>query len=292
MEAYSFLNAATVEEALALLETYGAEARVICGGTDTMVRLHLGRCPACTFVNIRDIEALRYIREEGDGLIHIGAGTRIDALAHSTLLMEQAPALFQAANVFADPTIRHSATVGGNIGNASPSADTVPGLLSFAAEVVIEKRGGKRVLPVEEFFTGVGRTALQPGELVTEVRFAPHPHSAFVKVGLRSAMAISVVNIAASVELDGEGCMQQVRVAVGAVAPTPVRARHAEQLLRGKRPEPAVIRAAMEAVQEDIHPITDVRASEAYRRMVTANMLRRVVLKACGICENEGGSEA
>lgn len=284
---YQFITAASVPHALELLERYGQDARVICGGTDLMVRLHLKRLPECVFINVRNLEELRYIREE-DGLVCIGAGTTLSTLENSLLLLGKAPALFQAAQVFADPNVRHSATVGGNIGNASPSADSAPPLLAFDGQVVIARREGRRVLPIREFFTGVGRTALEPGELVTEVRFKPNPDSAFVKVGLRNAMAISVVNIAASVDLAQDGTMKDVRIAVGAVAPTPVRAVCAENCLRGKRPEEVVIRQAMDAIQTDIKPITDVRASERYRRIVAENMMRRVVLKACGICENEG----
>lgn len=287
---YQFITARSIPHALELLDQHGQAARVVCGGTDLMVRLHLKRLSECVFINIRELEELRYIREE-DGLIRIGAGTTLGALENSLLLLDKAPALFQAAQVFADPNVRHSATVGGNICNASPSADSAPSLLAFDAQVVIARKGGQRTLPVREFFTGVGRTALDPGEMVTEVRFRCNPNSAFVKVGLRSAMAISVVNIAASVDLTEDSVMQDVRIAVGAVAPTPVRAGRAEDCLRGKRPEEAVIRAAMDAVQADIKPITDVRASEQYRRIVTGNMMRRVVLKACGICENEGGAE-
>lgn len=287
---YQFITAGSVPHALELLAQHGQAARVVCGGTDLMVRLHLKRLPECVFINIRELEELRYIREE-DGWICIGAGTTLGTLENSLLLMDKAPALFQAAQVFADPNVRHSATVGGNIGNASPSADSAPSLLAFDAQVVIAREDGQRTLPIREFFTGVGRTALNPGELVTQVRFRPNPNSAFVKVGLRSAMAISVVNIAASVDLAQDGTMRDVRIAVGAVAPTPVRAGHAEDCLRGKRPEEAVIRRAMDAIQMDIKPITDVRASEQYRRIVTENMMRRVVRKACGICENEEGSD-
>lgn len=286
---YQFLTATSVSHALELLSLHKETARIVCGGTDTMVRLHLGRCPVCTFINIRNLDKLRYIHEE-DGVIRIGACTTLSTIADSLLLMEKAPALFQAANVFADPNVRHSGTLGGNIGNASPSADSAPSLLAFDAEVVIERLGGKRVLPITEFFKGVGKTALEPDELVTEVRFPVNPNSAFVKVGLRSAMAISVVNVAASVELGEDGTIENTRIGIGAVAPTPIRARQAEACLIGHKPEESAIRAAMDALQKDIHPITDVRASEEYRRIVSENMMRRVVLKACGICESEEGA--
>ena len=287
---YQFITARSLTHALELLEQHGQAARIVCGGTDVMVRLHLKRLPECVFINIRELEELRYIREE-DGWIRIGAGTALGTLEHSTLLLDKAPALFQAAQVFADPNVRHSATVGGNICNASPSADSAPSLLAFDAQVVIARKDGQRVLPIRDFFTGVGRTALRPGEMAVEIRFRPNPNSAFVKVGLRSAMAISVVNIAASADLGQGGVMKDVRIAVGAVAPTPIRADHAEGCLRGKRPDKAAIREAMDAIQMDIKPITDVRASEEYRRIVTENMLRRVVRKACGICENEEGAD-
>lgn len=286
MDEYRFLTAANVKNALELLDALGAEGRIVNGGTDTMVRIHLGRCPICTFVNIRDLDELKYIRQEGEEIV-IGAGTTIHTLSQSQLLLEKAPALFLAANVFADPTTRHSATIGGNIGNASPSADTAPSLLVFDATIVIESLKGKRTVPATAFFTGVGRTVVQPGEMVTEIRFHANPNSAFYKLGLRGAMAISLVNIAVAVDLDKKGIMKDVRIALGAVAPTPVRAAHAEAILRGSRPEKELIKQAMEALQEDIHPITDVRASAEYRRLVSSNLMRRVLRKACGICENE-----
>ena len=287
MGEFHYVNAQTLTQALDLLWEHKDEhVRPAAGTTNIMVEIHLQKYCAGLFVNIRDLDELKYIKME-DGLIHIGAGTSISELADSQLLMQYAPALFQAANHFADPTIRHSATIGGNLATASPSADTAPSLLAFDATLTLEHKYGKRTVAARDFFLGVGKTVLKPEELITDIAFPPAEHSAFYKLGLRTAMAISVVNLAAQVTCGEDGTMQKVAVALGSVAPKPVRAAHAEQALIGQKPTAEVLERAMDALLEDISPITDIRASGEYRRLAARNLLRKVIRKCCGICEGE-----
>ena len=287
MEEFRYVNAQDVSQALDLLwEHRGEGVRAAAGTTNIMVEIHLGKCKGGILVNIRDLQELKYIRME-NGMIHIGAGTTIAELADSQLLMQHAPALFQAANTFADPTVRHSATIGGNLATASPSADTAPSLLAFDAVLTLRDKNGSRVVPIQEFFLGVGKTVLNPEELITDIAFPPAENSAFYKLGLRTAMAISVVNLAARVECKADGTIKKAAVALGSVAPKPVRAAHAEQVLTGEKPTDETMKQAMEALQHDISPITDLRASGEYRQLVAGNLLRKVVWKCCGICEGE-----
>ncbi len=287
MGEFKSYNAKSLDDALELLQQHKDTARIICGGTDTMVRLHLGRLAApVTFINVRDIKELSYIKCS-NGRVQIGANTTMHKIAMSDVIRENATALFLAANDFADPTIRNSASIAGNLGNASPSADSAPPLLVYCADVIIQKKGGSRSVPINEFFTGVGKTVLEPGEMITSVEFDANPNASFYKLGLRNSMAISLVNIAAAVNMESDGTIANIAVGVGAVAPTPVRAKNAEAVLKGKKLTPELMQEAMQAINNDISPITDVRGSAEYRRLVAGNLLRKVVYKACGICENE-----
>ncbi|MCR4962804.1 MAG: xanthine dehydrogenase family protein subunit M [Firmicutes bacterium] len=290
MKNFEFIKAPDVKAALALLDKEKDHAYLVAGSTNAMVDIRAGKVNDRTLIGIRDIDALSGIKFSR-GKITIGAGTTISEIANSALLAKKAPALFQAANDFADPTTRNSATIGGNIANASPAADTAPPLLALKAEVIIAKKGSKRRVPMEDFFLGVNKTVLEKDELILAVEFSANPHSAFYKVGLRNAMAISVVTAAASVRKDRDGKITDVAIALGSVAPKPVRAYNAEKAVLGKKLDDKVIADLMKAVAKDISPIDDVRASAEYRKDVAPVIVKRVLCKSCGICANEGGTK-
>jgi carbon-monoxide dehydrogenase medium subunit len=229
-----------------------------------------------TLVSIRDIKELRGVTEK-DSHIRIGSLTSVAEIAASELIRELAPALWMAANAFADPTTRNSATIGGNIACSSPAADTAPPLLALSAEVILAKKGGQRRVALDHFFTGVNKNVMEPNELIEAFEFRALPKSGFYKLGLRNAMAISIATAAAGVELDGEGRFKAVRVAMGSVAPTPVRCVNAERALTGRRPERDAFDLLAAALDEDISPIDDIRASEAYRRSVAPVCVRRAI---------------
>ena len=287
MKNFEFVKAPDVKAALALLDKEKDNAYLVAGSTNAMVDIRAGKVNNRTIIGISDIEALSGIKFSR-GKITIGAATTINEIADSTLLAKKAPALFLAANDFADPTTRNSATIGGNIANASPAADTAPPLLALKADIVIAKKGSKRRVAAEDFFVGVNKTVLEKDELILAVEFSANPHSAFYKLGLRNAMAISVVTAAASVRKDKDGNITDVAIALGSVAPKPIRAYNAEKAVIGKKVDDSVVEALCKAVAKDISPIDDIRATAEYRRDVAPVIVKRVFCKACGICANEG----
>ncbi len=181
------------------------------------------------------------------------------------------------------------ATIAGNIANASPAADTAPALLALEAEVVIEKKGAKRRVAAADFFTGVNKTVLAADELITAIEFKPNKQSAFLKVGLRNAMAISVVTAACAVKCGRDGIVKECAIALGSVAPKPVRAYHAEKALIGQKMDDKAIAAMTKALSQDISPINDIRSTAEYRKEVAPVIVKRCLYKSCGICANEGG---
>lgn len=273
---------ATLDEALSLLHRLQG-AKVLAGGTDLLVAMKLKGLRVDNLVSLRRLgDALRYVRHE-EGLIRIGAATTIRRLSEDPMLLERAPVLAEAASKVGSHQVRNMGTLGGNLCNASPAADTAPPLLVLDAEVAAASLGRKRSIPLIDFFVGPGETALGPDELLVEVRFRPPtvPHgAAFFKLGRKFSEDISVVNAAALVALDGGICVE-ARVALGAVAPTPLRPSEAEALLEGRRVTEGAIEAAAEAAAEVARPIGDVRASAAYRREMVKTAVSRALVDAC-----------
>lgn len=237
-----------------------------------------GRVYLLRLIDISRLKELRYIRQE-DGRIRIGPLTTHADLERSSLLWRCGRALVEAASEVACQQVRNRGTLGGNIGTASPAADTVPALVALGAEVTLCGRDGSRTLAMEDVMQGPGKTALRDDEFIAEISFpAPPPGCglSFLKVGRRNAMAISVVNVAVGLTLR-DGLIADVRVAVGAVAPTVVRAFAVEDVLLWQEPSAPLLATASEAVATEISPISDVRASAAYRRLVTPLMVRRAL---------------
>jgi len=247
------------------------DATVLCGGTDLAPQTESGaRQYTAQLLNIRRIEGLSGIEARSDE-IRIGAATTISEIRRNRLLADIAPVLVEAAEHFASEQIRNAASVGGNLCNASPAGDTTPPLLVLDASVELACwRDGAvqtRRVPLERFFVGPGKTVKLPEELLTAIVFA-RPAADFVgkfrKSGPRPALEISTVSVALGARLAG-GRLSNVRVAMGSVAPTPLRARHVEAALEGNPLDAATIAAAVAATAQDAKPIDDVRASAWYR---------------------------
>jgi carbon-monoxide dehydrogenase medium subunit len=182
------------------------------------------------------------------------------------------------------------ATLGGNLCNASPGADIACALLGLGAQVVLKKKGGERTVPLADFFTGPGATVLEPDELMTEIQMeatGDGEGSAFAKVGRRQAMTLAVLNAAARVALDEKGKCQDVIIAIGAAAPTPLRARAAEALLKGKLLTDEAVEAAAAKASEEIKPIDDVHGTAWYRRKLTKVLVARTLHEAAAIAQGE-----
>ena len=226
---FDLLRPKTIPEALAMLAEHGA-AMPVAGGTNVLVDLRAGKHQPRALVDVARLPGLRGIQRDNGHLV-IGGGTTISDLLYDPLIAEHAPALREAAAVFANPLIRNRATVGGNLADASPAADTAPPLLALDAEVELASQGGIRRVPLADFLVGVRKTLRRPDELLIAVRF-PVPSSGtvshFQKVGLRRADAISVLSAAVAVTCDADGRCTAARIALGALAPRPLRATAAE----------------------------------------------------------------
>jgi carbon-monoxide dehydrogenase medium subunit len=273
----------SLDEALALLDHHGGDARLLAGGTDLVPGMRAGRQKPGHVINIKRIEGLRRLEANGEGL-YIGALVSVADLMRSPAVRKDYPALVEAAASMAAVQIRNLATVGGNLCNASPAADLAPPLIALNAEVEIAGRQGSRWLSVMDFFEGPGRSALAEGEMLIGVR-APKPepdqHSIYLKMAPRGAMDIAVVGIAVALT-KGNGVCRQARIVMGAVGPTPLRAAKAEQTLHGQSIGAEHIRQAARLAADESRPIDDVRASAWYRKTITETLTRRALFSLIG----------
>jgi xanthine dehydrogenase iron-sulfur cluster and FAD-binding subunit A len=264
----TYLRPDHLDDLLGLLSQHAGDARLIAGGTDVLVELQRDVKPTATLLDLTAIPNLKYVREDDAGIIRIGAlATHNDVIASAVCAAHALPLALACWEVGA-PQIRTRATVAGNLVTASPANDTITPLLALDAEVVLVSVRGERVLPLSAFYTGLRRTALAPDELLREIRFPAlrnNQRGVFLKLGLRGAQAISVINIAIVVTLDGDE-VENAHVALGCVAPTVIRARSAEQFLRGKRLDARVCAHSGELAAQDASPIDDLRGTAVYRR--------------------------
>jgi aerobic carbon-monoxide dehydrogenase medium subunit len=278
---FEYLEPKTVAEAVSLLANYDGKAKIIAGGTDLMVQMRDGRISPEFVVDIGGIEGLDYIRyDERQGLT-VGALTPIRSLEKSTVLQQRIPILSQAAGQLGSVAIRNVGTIGGNLCNAAPSAETAPSLIALGGNARIVGPGGERKVPLEGFFTGPGKTALSVGELLVEIQVpppAPNTRGLYLKHGVRGTIDLAVVGVAVVIafEADGLTC-RDARIALGAVAPTPIRARSAEDLLKGKKLDDGLIHRSAKAAVGETSCISDVRASAEYRREMVEVFTRRAL---------------
>ncbi len=282
MRRFEYHEPRTLDEAIALLVRLGAEASVLAGGTDLLVEIkeHL-RWPRHV-VNVKKIPGLAALEyDERDGL-RFGALVTARAIETSPVVREKYPGLAQAARELGSIQVRHRATVVGNICRASPSADTLPPLIADDASVRIQGPSGGRTVAIGDFLAGPGKTVLAPGELVSAVVVpppAPRTGKHYIKHGRRKAMELATVGVAVALTLEGEAC-REIRIALGAVAPTPIRARAAEDALRGRPLDGGAIAAAARTAMGECRPISNVRASAAYRREMVGVLTARAIERA------------
>ena len=245
---------------------------LLAGGTDLLVRIQEGRKTSRLIDVSRLLDGPPVVRH-GDGLVCISALAPLTRVI--TELDGALPGLDASARLFASVRIRNRATIGGNLANASPAGDTIPPLVAGGATAVLEGAHGSRRVAVADLATGPGRTVVGPDEWIDRIEIPlPIGEEGFRKFGTRQADAISIVSLAWRWEKDADGKLTNVTLALGAVAPTVVRARRTEAELEGRRPEPRVVEAALAALMTDISPIDDVRASAKFRRDVAAVLLR------------------
>ncbi|NLW07855.1 MAG: xanthine dehydrogenase family protein subunit M [Clostridia bacterium] len=277
MNSFAYIKPRTKEEALSVLHELGARAKIAAGCTNVLPDIKAKKLADCVLVDISSLAELKGIKVTGE-TITLGSLVTISELLESEAVASDAAVLWQAAKVFADPLTRNRATIGGNLANASPAGDGIVPLMALGAIVTVENVNGKREIPLEDLFTGPGQNALKPDELITAVSFAraTNTKSNFIKFGLRKSMAISLVSIAVVMETNGDK-LDRIRIALGALAPTPVRAKKTEELLAGKQIGPEVLEQASELIKTEVEPITDVRASREYRLHLTGVLLKRAI---------------
>ncbi|HEY8517714.1 MAG TPA: xanthine dehydrogenase family protein subunit M [Candidatus Binatia bacterium] len=273
----------TVPEAVALLAADGEQARVLAGGTDLLVQLRAGTCPARHLIDVKRIDELARLEWDASGNLHVGAAVPCWRLTEDRRAQETFPGLVEATALIGSTQIQSRATVAGNLCNGSPAADTAPALIALGAVCVVQGPSGTREIPCESFLLAPGRTALQPGELLVEIRVpAPAPRSAdcYQRFIPRNEMDIAVVGVGASVTLGADGRCTAARIGLGAVAPTAVLATDAAAALVGTTLDDAALARAADAARAHARPISDMRAPAEYRTEVTGVLLRRVVAEA------------
>jgi carbon-monoxide dehydrogenase medium subunit len=281
MRDFELFEPRSISNLLALARRYRDSAKIIAGGTDLLVEMKRGTSAPATLISIRTVSGLKRISYRPRDGLRLGAATTIHEIETSPILREHYPVLAQAASRLGSPQVRNQATVGGNVCQASPAGDIIPPLMALGASLVLRSTSGERSMPIEDFFRGPGETLLKPGEVLTEISIPPpepKARSAFLKHGRREGVDLAIVNVAVWIHLKENHACEEARLALGAVAPTVIRARSAESLMRGKRLNDDVIRKVGERASEEVQPISDLRASAEYRsemsRVITVRALR------------------
>jgi carbon-monoxide dehydrogenase medium subunit len=273
-----------LEEALTLL-AHDPGSRPLGGGTDLLIQIKTGEHRPTTIVQVLDVEEMSSI-EERDGILRIGAAVRLFKLEEDDTVASRFTALHEAVESLGSTQVRNMATLAGNLCNASPSADTATPLIVLGARAEVAFLGngdgvGRRLVPMEEFFTGPGMTVLEHGQLLSAVvlpDLPAHAGSCFKKIG---RVTLDMAKISCSAYLEREGStMKKVRIAVGGAAPRPVRARAVEEALSGRDFDPAGLAEAARAVQESILPIRDIRSTVEYRREMAEVLIRDTLVEA------------
>ena len=268
-------------EAVALLAQYGSQATILAGGTDLVPKINYYELKPQTIVYVGRL-GLDTVKQVGAALV-IGAATPLAKIIDDPLLARAAPALVQAARQHSSCAIRTAATIGGNIANASPAADMVMPLLAMDAVLRLVSARGERCVDIKDFFVGPGRTRLAPDELIADIQIPPVSGTVtYLKLGKRKAQACSIVTTAVRLALDETGC-REARIALGSMAPTPLRCTRAEAALTGRKLDPQLIALTAAAAVAEGSPIDDGRATAWYRREAGAALVARALTTAAGI---------
>jgi len=278
---FDYYEPKSLNEAIEILSKYGSDAKILAGGTDLLILIKMGVLKPRCIVNIKKISDLYGIREQGDQLI-IGALTKLRTLEKSKIIKENFTALYEAVKSMASVQIRNMATIGGNLCNASPAADTAPPLMVFNASLKIVGLNGEKIIPITSFFKGPKRTILKHDEILTEIILScpgNRTGSAFIKIA-RTAMDLAKVNVAVKLVIGEDNVIEDVAVALGSVAPTPIRAFSVEKYLRGKIFSEEIALEASKLVVKDISPITDARSTVEYRRHISKVITYEALVKA------------
>jgi carbon-monoxide dehydrogenase medium subunit len=278
---FDYFAPKTIEEACSLLSNYRDEARVIAGGTDLLAKMKHRRLLPAYLISIKNIPDLDYIRYDEEGVLRIGALTALESIKSSAVIRRRFGILSQAAGLIGSVAIRNQGTIGGNLCNAAPSAETAPALIALGAKAKIAGLSGERMIALEDFFTGPGMTVLQTDEILTELQISnlpPRSGGVYLKHSLRK-MDIALVGVGVIVTLDGESCAD-IKIALGAVAPTPIRARKAESVIKEQVPDEGLMEKAAQIASAESHPIDDIRSRAEYRQQVVGILTKQGIEQA------------
>jgi CO/xanthine dehydrogenase FAD-binding subunit len=285
---FDFVVPKSIPEVLDLLRRYGSRAKLMAGGTDLLIQMKMEKVTPEVIIHVAGIAELDYVRH--DRGLRIGATTKLSTIRRYCEKGTRYSALYEAISSLGKPQVWNMGTMAGNLCTASPAADTAPPLLVYNGRVKLLSGSGERTLGLEEFFTGVNRTALAEGELLVEIQadeMSGRTGSAFMKMA-RVGADISKVTCSVALERDGTRCLS-CRIAFGAVAPVPMRAKAAEDLVRGAEVDGALVEKAGNRAAQEIRPIDDVRSTAEYRRDAAKALFKEVFSKAWA---RAGGEEA
>ncbi|MFH1489230.1 MAG: xanthine dehydrogenase family protein subunit M [Pseudomonadota bacterium] len=292
MHAFDYQKVFTLKEAFDACSDSKDSSVFMAGGTDILVKIKKGALRPLRVIDMKGIPEMEGFSISEDRF-SIGALTRIRTLETSPEVVAKLPLLAQAAGRLGSVQVRNRATLGGNLCNAAPSAETAPALLALDASAEIYGREGARVVDLSEFFTGPGTTVLKRGEILTSLtiplKYPKRQGAVYYNLTNRKAMDIAFVGVAVLLEIGRDDRISKARIALGAVAPTPVRARSAEKVLEGKVPDEDTVLQAAERAAESCSPISDLRASAEYRRAMVNRLCQRGLLEAYGRAKNLKG---
>lgn len=278
MKSFEFFEPTTLAEASRLFAQ--EHAQLLAGGTDLVIGMKAFTETPQSVISLQKIPGLTGITIEADNSISIGAMAKVRAVELSADIQQHHTALAEGASEIGSIQIRNLATIGGNIAHASPAADTVAGLLVADAQVDIASADGERTVPIDELFTGPGQTVLAPGEIITRFRLpSPASGSHYIKHKIREVMDLAFIGVAAAVNL-GNGTITDARIGLAAVAPTPIRATEAENLLNGNAPTAELVEQAGAAAAAASSPISDLRCSAEHRKEMVDVLTRRTIQQA------------
>jgi aerobic carbon-monoxide dehydrogenase medium subunit len=278
---FEYLRPKTVPEAVAMLQQHGDEAKILSGGQSLIPMMKLRLARPGVLIDINRISGLSYVKEEG-GYLKIGGLTREAELESSPLVRSKYPILLDTAHVIADPQVRNMATVGGNLAHGDPANDHPATMVALGAQVIATGPKGERVIPIEDFFVSLFATALQHEEILTEIRIpvpAARSGGAYFKLE-RKVGDFATAAVAAQLTLDEKGVCQSVGIGLTNVGPTPVKARKAEEFLRGKKPDESNIARAAQLAADESTPSPDLRGPVEYKKGLVKELTKRALTRA------------
>lgn len=282
---FEYVAPNTIEEAISVLVRRDGKAKVLAGGTDLLIQMRQKTVQADRVVDIGELPGLSGIGYDETKGLTIGATTTIREVERSPTIHRHYPVIASAASRLGSIAVRNLGTLGGNLCNAAPSAEMAPPLIGLSATLTLRGPDGERSVPIEGFFTGPGQTVLETGEILTRIEVPPppaHTRGVYLKHAIRGSIDLAIVGVAVVATVRPEtGICEDIRIVLGAVAPTPMRAVQAEAILKGKRIDDEAIRACALVASSESRPITDVRASAWYRtemvKVLTREAFRRLL---------------